>query len=176
MRKRASNLFLVLAILSFGFHLSCEADRPEPLDIEAPHSEPVSVTTVAGSYRLQLTRNEQKCVLSYRNLRSGHEGSEEMDIAAPCNFLRDFDGEVESRLYGNIENKVRVLIVAGGPIYPGSRGDAFQPEGCGTESQGIAVFDDRIELRRYGNHGAGQICPSKQLEEVYWATQYPKDK
>lgn len=170
------NCLVGVALIQIAFlDLSC-GEKLDTNLVQAPKEEPIYATALVGKFSLTLSRQEGDCVLSYKNAGGGEQKSEALDLAPPCNFLREYkrdDVRVVSYKKGSGTN--HIVMVAGGPIYPGSVGDRFQPEGCGTETQGIAINEDRVEILMWGQPGAFWACPSRYLDEMVYLTQMPRD-
>lgn len=160
-------------IVGLFIQLAC-GGKIETLVPAPPPAEESSVYAAVSinNFALTLKKQRRDCVLSYKNEREngGEEKSEVLDIAPPCNFIRQSkSNEVNVYSYGKTP-AIHIVMIAGGPVFPGSEGDKFQPEGCGTEIQGVVVSDGGIEIGHRSDVGAGQVCPSGALEEVFYAT------
>lgn len=168
----------LLCFLVFLVVISCNqasnqnlqvAETPQPTQVKEETYSTVSVK----NYSLTLKNLDGKCVLFYKNVRKTDENSEgnfALDFAAPCEFIRlPVDSEkAQFYTYGKTE-KVSIVMVTGGwttselPLK-----DRLQPQGCGTETQKIRIFDDRIE-KGENRKSHMPICPSAGLDEVFYA-------
>lgn len=119
---------------------------------------------------LSIGRAAQTCVVSYREESSDREQGIVLDLAPPCEFMRNPATLVPlSYSYGK-KTKKHVLIVSGGPPDE-TVTDQFMPQGCGTEFQAISIVDSKVRIsKKVGQEGGiSTHCPSGGLDEMYFS-------
>lgn len=169
-----------LCIFVFLFGISCNqtsnqiqniqvTEIPQPTQVKEETYSTVSVK----NYSLTLKNLDGKCVLFYKNETikgENAEGNFALDFAAPCEFIR-LPGDSEKVLfytYGKTE-KVSIIMITGGSTsseFPLK--DRLQPQGCGTETQKIRIFDNKIE-KGNSDKSYTPICPTIGVDEVFYA-------
>lgn len=169
-------LYIFTVLFSFSCNRSLHPTRNEQVAAITPLNEikeETYSTVSVKNYSLTLKNLDGKCVLFYKNVGKKDENSEgnfALDFAAPCEFIR-LPGDSEKALfytYGKTE-KVSILMVTGGSInseFPLK--DKLQPQGCGTETQKIRIFDNKIEKGESGKSHT-PICPTTGVDEVFYA-------
>jgi len=117
-----------------------------------------------ASFKLLLEVREGKCVLNYDG---PFKGQVETELLAPCEFLRDPNGYVESRELKNTEQNgggtYSVIVVIGGPPANYGHSDRYMKNGCGSKIRTISLSVRGIAL---GSLGTGfDICPTSSFDE-----------
>jgi hypothetical protein len=167
-------VFFFAALL---FQLSCARGVETVVRTQAPGDDDgLYARVLVNGFTLSLKLHNGKCVLYYKTEgNDGGEKSEILDIAPPCNFVREPQREAPLvYTYGEAASSKHVVVVTGGPPKPGVK-DKFQPDGCGTEIQAVGVFDREVKIMQRGDAGAGAVCPSGGLDETFYAAATAKD-
>lgn len=170
----------LLYIFVFLFGISCNRSSNQIQNVQvAETNQPIEVkeeiysTVSVKNYSMTLKNLDGKCVLFYKNEQiksENSEGSFALDFAAPCEFIRS-PGDSEKVLfytYGKTE-KVSIIMITGGSTsseFPLK--DRLQPQGCGTETQKIRIFDNKIE-KGNSDKSYTPICPTIGVDEVFYA-------
>ena len=117
-------------------------------------------------YELELRAVGEKCVLRYSS--DYDNGEILMDVPSPCEFVRKVgSGEAGFFKYRHPNGTYfAALLVTAGPVHP-TISDKLMPQGCGTQLQGIHVFDYRVTLQEKSSadDGLPVMCPTSGADE-----------
>jgi len=164
---------VLIAIVAFL--ASCGDDQNIKVIPPVQETTETYITTKINGFEISLRNRNGQCVLfyskqdKYRPLTDRHIV---LDMEAPCNFIhlagRD---ELEFFEYGKPPFKFKVFIVVGGPPDPEHPEwkDRFMPDGCGTMTEKLLIYDDRIRVEFPAWKDPGN-CPSEPTDEVFFAT------
>jgi len=118
-----------------------------------------------GSYQFKLEEREGKCDLVYEGHH--HNGTITLDIAPPCEFLREPKGKVQHHRYWNRKHSnggfYLVMIVIGGPSDK-QKSHPLMKDGCATQFQTVSLSSRGVVT---GSVDTGMVvCPLDGLDEV----------
>jgi len=126
----------------------------------------VARKVAVGSYKLKLEERDGKCDLVFEG--RNHKGTITLDIASPCEFLRERNAKVQLHRYWNRNARnggvYLVILVIGGPPDK-AKPHPLMKDGCATQTQAVSLSSRGVVA---GAVGTGVVvCPLDGLDEVF---------
>jgi hypothetical protein len=116
----------------------------------------------------RLEERDGKCLLVIKPWFGRPQGGNlALDLAPPCEFVRNETGGLETFAYLENNSLDWVSMVVGGPVDP-NRSDQYMRTGCGTQIQ--IIRSGLPNALQKGTVGTGiTVCPSEGVKEKVYA-------
>jgi hypothetical protein len=153
--------FIVAVGLGFCFY-ACRSTNV----VEVPQVV-MSPSGDVASYSVRLDVRNGKCVFNYDG---PHKGQLETELLAPCEFLRNPVGDLNSVELKNTKpnggGTYSVILVVGGPPSNGGRFDQYMKGGCGSQLLAISLSPRGVAFGSIGS--VFGVCPTDRVDDKFF--------